>query len=259
MNCNQIKGNAFRKLISGFVAFVFLAGLTLAAGDPWKSKPFAQWDEKDVKKILTDSPWSKVVQVPAAWSTGGESQGVPDPNLSNATQEHSPDGGVMGRGQSAAAPPAAPTVPQATFVVRWISSRVVREAVLRSAVLGGRMKEEDAKKQAAQSVEVYQVLIVGQDMKPFQGADEKALIEKTYLLAKKTKQRVPAAGVEYQRGPDGKTVQAIAFAFPRKSAAGEPTLAPDEKGVEFNCTVGGANIRASFDLPKMENGQGRDL
>jgi hypothetical protein len=259
MNGNQYEANMMRKLIFGLAVFVLIAGLAFAAGDPWKSKPFAQWDEKDVRKILTDSPWSRVVQVPAAWSTGGDSQGAPDPNMPNATQEHSPDGGVMGRGMSTGPAPAAPQVPQATFVVRWISSRVVREAVLRSAVLGGRMKAEDAEKQAAQLVEVYQLLIVGQDMKPFQNADEKTLAEKTYLLTKKTKQRISPSGVEYQRGPDGKTVQAIAFAFPRKSANGETTLAPDEKSVEFNCTVTGANIRASFDLPKMEDGQGRDL
>lgn len=247
-----------RRFIFGIAAFVFLAGFALAAGDPWKSKPFGQWDEKDIRKILNDSPWSKVIQVPAAWKTADESGGVPGPVTSNANQGHSPSGGIMGD-RGAGAPPAAPQVPQATFIIRWVSSRVVREAVLRSTVLGGRMKEEDAEKQAAQAVDVYQVMIVGQDMKAFQGVDQKALAEKTYLLVKKTKQKVPAIGVEFQRGPDGKSVQAIAFAFPRKSAAGEPTLAPDEKGVEFNCTVGGANIRASFDLPKMENGQGRDL
>lgn len=157
------------------------------------------------------------------------------------------------------APPAAPQIPQATFVVRWVSSRTVRDAVLRDAVLGGRLKEQDAEKQAALPVEVYQVMIVGQDMKPFQGADEKSLTEKTYLLTKKTKQKIAAVGVEFQRGPDGKTVQAIAFAFPRKTASGEETIASDEKNVEFYSSVAGANIRASFDIPKMDDAKGRDL
>lgn len=247
-----------RKVILASFVLSVAAALAWAGGDPWKSKPFQQWDEKDVRKILGDSPWSKIVQVPAAWKTGGDSTGVPDPATSSATQEHSPNGGIMGD-RGSGAPPAPPQVPQATFVVRWVSARTARKAVLRSAVLSGRMKEEDAEKQAALEVEVFQVLIVGQDMKPFQGADEKAILEKTYLLMKKTKQKVAAVGVEFQRGPDGKTVQAIAFAFPKKTASGEATIASDEKNVEFYCSVSGANVRASFDIPKMEDSQGRDL
>jgi hypothetical protein len=234
---------------------VLLASLAWAAGDVWKSKPFSQWDEKDIRKIMSDSPWSKAVQVPAAWTTGGESGS----ELPSATQEHPPGGGIMGGGMTPSAPPAAPQVPQATFFVRWISSRTIREALLRTEVLSGKMKEEDAEKQAAQPMDVYQVMVVGQDMKPFQGVDEKELAAKTYLITKKTKQRIAATAVEFQRGPDGKAVLVAAFTFPKQAAGGEPTIAADEKGVEFFCSVGGANIRASFEIPKMDDAQGRDL
>jgi hypothetical protein len=247
-----------RRVFLAGLLFSVAATLAWAASDPWKSKPYQQWDEKDIRKILTDSPWSKVIQVPAAWTTGGDSAGVPDPATPSAAQEHSPDGGIMGQRGTGAAP-AAPQIPQATFVVRWVSARVVREAVLRSAVLAGRMKQEDAEKQALEPMEFYQVLIVGTDMKPFQAPDEKSLIDKAYLITKKTKQKISATGVEFQRGPDGKTVQAVAFAFPRKTASGEQTIASDEKSVEFYCSVAGANIRASFEPSKMEDAKGRDL
>jgi hypothetical protein len=245
-----------RRVLIACLALGTVAALAWAGGDAWKSKPFAQWDEKDVRRILNDSPWSKVIQVPAAWATGDDSAGTP--TVASAAQEHSANGGIMGdRGTGAA--PAAPKVPQATFVLRWLSSRTVREAVLRGEVLSGRMKEEDAEKKVAEPLQVYQVMIVGPDMKPFQGGDEKALVEKTYLVLKKTKQKVAAAGVEFQRGSDGKTVQVVAFSFPQKSASGEATIPPDEKSVEFNSSVGGANIRASFEIPKMEDAKGRDL
>jgi hypothetical protein len=250
---------AVRKLILGSLAISILASLAWAAGDPWKSKPYTQWDEKDVRKILSDSPWSKLVQVPAAWNTGGDSVGAPDPNLPSATQEHSPDGGVMGQGMGAPKPGAAPQIPQAAFAVRWFSARTTREALLRGQVLGGQMKEEEAEKRAALPVDTYQVAIAGPDMKPFQGADEKALLAKTYLTTKKTKQKIPAAAVEFERGPDGKTVLAAVFIFPKKSESGEQTIAADEKGAEFSCSVGGANIRAAFEISKMDDSQGRDL
>jgi hypothetical protein len=246
---------AVRKLIFGILAIAILASLAWAAGDPWKSKPYTQWDEKDVRKILSDSPWSKIVQVPAAWTTGDSGGST----LPSATQEHSPDGGVMGGGVGAPKPEAAPQIPLANFAVRWISARTVREALLRSQVIAGQMKEDEAEKRAALPVDTYQVLVAGPDMKPFQGVDEKALLEKAFLITKKTKQKIPTAGVEFERGPDGKTVLAAAFSFPKKTESGEPTIAMDEKGAEFNCSIGGANIRATFEIPKMDDSQGRDL
>jgi hypothetical protein len=244
-----------RKLILGTFLAVLLAALASAAGDVWKSKPFSQWDEKDIRKILSDSPWSKAVQVPAAWTAGGASS----TELPSATQEHAPGGGIMGGGMGAPSAPSAPQVSQATFVVRWISSRTIREALLRSAVLGGKMKEEEAEKQAAQLMDVYQVMVVGQDMRPFQGVDEKELVAKTYLTTKKTKQKIAATGVQFDRGPDGKTVLVAAFTFPKQTSGGEPAIAADEKAVEFLCSVGGADIRVNFEIPKMDDAQGRDL
>ncbi len=252
-----VGGKKLRRLVLTILVIGFATAMAWASGDPWKSKPFQQWDEKDVRKVLNDSPWAKLVSVPAPWTTG-DSDGGLNPAMSSASQEHSPDGGIMGQA-GAGKPPAAPEVKQAQFIVRWASSRAIREAALRGAVLGGHMKQEEADKQAAQPVEVYQVLVAGPDMKPFQTADDKAFMEKTYLVSKKSKQRIPAAGIEYQRGPDGKTVQAIAFSFPKKAASGELTISADEKSIEFFCSVGGANIRASFDIPKMEDSQGRDL
>lgn len=248
-----------RKLILGSLAVFIIASIAWAAGDPWKSKPYAQWDEKDIRKILSDSPWSKAIQVPAAWLTGGDSGGAPDPNLPNATQEHSPDGGVMGQGTGASKGPAAPQIPQATFVVHWGSSRTIREAFLRNEVIAGQLKQEEADKRVSQPVDVYEVMVRGPDMKPFQGADEKALLAKTYLITKKTKQRIAAIGVEFKRGADGKTVLAAAFSFPKKTEGGEQVIASDEKGAEFSCSIAGANIRATFEISKMDDAQGRDL
>jgi hypothetical protein len=246
---------AVRKLIFGILAVAVLASLVWAAGDPWKSKPYTQWDEKDVRKILSDSPWSKIVQTPAAWTTGDSGGST----LPSATQEHSPDGGVMGGGMSAPKPETGPQIPLANFAVRWVSARAVREALLRNQVLGGQMKEDEAEKRAALPVDSYQVMIAGPDMKPFQAADEKAVAAKSFLITKKTKQKIASTGVEFERGPDGKTVLAAVFSFPKKTETGEPAIAMDEKGVEFNCTIGGANIRAAFEIPKMDDSQGRDL
>ncbi|HEY1305577.1 MAG TPA: hypothetical protein VGF24_18605 [Vicinamibacterales bacterium] len=55
----------------------------VAASEFWESKPFTQWSDKEVEKVLTDSPWAVLMAVPlpnrgpvpTADSGGGERGG----------------------------------------------------------------------------------------------------------------------------------------------------------------------------------------
>jgi hypothetical protein len=251
-----------RRAIFGGLALLIIGALAWASGDPWKAKPYQQWDDKDIKKILNDSPWSKVIQVAAPWKGMGAA-GEPEQGGLSAGQAQPVTGGGGMYGGSASSPPSptggAAQIPLAPFVVRWVSARTFRAAALRGEVLAGHVKEEDMEKQFAQPVESYQVLVVGPDMEPFEGADENALKAKTYLTPKKSKLKISPARVEIQRASDGQAPQVIIFFFSKKSANGEATIAADEKSVEFSCSAGKANIKATFDLSKMEDKEGRDL
>jgi hypothetical protein len=244
-----------RKAIFGGLAILIIGALAWASGDPWKAKPYQQWDEKDIKKILNDSPWSKAIQVVAPWKSMGAA-GEPE-----QTQPASGGGGMYGGSTTRPPSPSggAAQIPQTPFAVRWVSARTFRAAALRGEVLAGHVKEEDVEKQLAQPVEDYQVLVVGPDMEPFEGADENALKAKTFLTLKKSKQKISPARVEIQRASGGQTPKVIIFSFSKKSANGEATIAADEKSVEFSCSVGNANVRTTFDLSKMEDKEGRDL
>jgi hypothetical protein len=261
-----------RKPILVSSAVLIAAALVFAGGDPWKSKPYQQWDDKDVKRILEDSPWAKIVQVDVTWKAGKDNSsgdmGTPAP----AANQQVPAGGggkTMGGGSSPAAPASNTPVAgagdsgsssgEASFLVRWVSSKTVEKAVYRKAELAGTMKPEDAEKELAKNLDVYELIVFGPDMRPFQSADEDILKTSAGLIVKKTKQKISPYKVEVTRSPDGKKVQAVAFMFLRKASNGEPTIADDEKGVEFNCFVGGAKIRATFDISKMQDTQGRDL
>src|SRR5579862_4152677 len=52
------------------VTFLSVAALAWAGDTPWKDKPYDQWDQKDVTKILSDSPWAKTLRVDATWKSG---------------------------------------------------------------------------------------------------------------------------------------------------------------------------------------------
>ena len=51
-----------RKLF-GAVVLVAGACAVVAAADFWETKPFMMWSAEEVQKVLTDSPWSRNVNV----------------------------------------------------------------------------------------------------------------------------------------------------------------------------------------------------
>ena len=56
-----------RKISLIAIGCIALAVAVWASGDPWKDKPYQQWDSKDLQRIFQDSPWSHVVRVDAPW------------------------------------------------------------------------------------------------------------------------------------------------------------------------------------------------
>ena len=233
-----------RKAILIGSVMIVLAAVVFAGNDPWKAKPYQQWDEKDVRKILGDSPWSKVIQVDATWKNRKDLS-ADDSIQPPATTTPAPAGkmGQLGQSPPASANPGGTpaggaidpgnSAAQATFAVRWVSSRTLQRAVARNAELAGQLKPEDAEKQLASSPDVYEVAVTGPDMRPFQSADEDTLKLGAALIDKKSKQRISPSKVEISRAADGKKVQALAFIFPKKAGNGEPAIPEDEKSVEI--------------------------
>jgi hypothetical protein len=252
-----------RKAILSAAAILVAASLIWAAGDPWKSKPYQQWDSKDIQKIFNDSPWSKVLQAGNPLTNGKGGGGDNQEETMNSANRNM----VTRPGQDphgAQSPPSGTQIPtdapgQWLYVFRWVSSRTIRAAALRKDVLSGQRKDDDIAKQVAAPLDTYQILVAGTYMGAFQGADEAKLKSVTFLQTKKKKEKIAPSEVKIERGPDGKSVQSVVFSFPKKTATGEPTIAPDEKGADFSTSAGGQKIATSFDFSKMEDSQGRDL
>lgn len=92
-----------KKLILPLLTMLmFVAGLSLWAADIWVAKPYTEWNDKDITKIMSDSPWAKKVSVefenmgrgggaPAGGGGGGGgSKGggkTPAPKATRATRE----------------------------------------------------------------------------------------------------------------------------------------------------------------------------
>lgn len=255
-----------RKLILGGFSLWVLVALAWA-GDVWKDKAYQQWDKADVQKILNDSPWVRVARIDAPGASLSDQAGMASGNSGSAAGAPRPTsgragaggGGMAGGSQGDSGGDTGGGSPQIPFMVRWLSSRTMREALVRTAELSGQLKEADAATELSNPVEMYEVMVFGPQMDVFGAATESTLKESIALTGKKTKDKIPPATVNIQRTPDGKTIRAIVFSFPKQTAAGGATIAEMEKAVEFSCALPQVKFKVTFDLPKMEDPKGRDL
>ena len=85
-----------RKGILGIPLLLVLAVFAWASNDPWKDKPYQQWDPKDIQHVLSNSPWSKTVQVDAKWEPQGTQQ-APQAAPPENVPTSGGSGGSMGR------------------------------------------------------------------------------------------------------------------------------------------------------------------
>ncbi len=250
------------------LAIFVAAGLAYGASEAWKTKPYQQWDEHDVKEILTSSPWVKHTMVTATWKKGVLTAQTPEQNQPNQGGPPVPQRPGMGgsAGGSEGPQPNSPEQPSmgpvgsdASFLVRWSSAQTVREAVARDAVLNGHTSEAQAEQYVDQAPSVYQVLVYGPDMTPFADETNDTLKSKAYIEVKPSKEKVNPSSAEIVKGTDGKTIQSVVFSFPKLGANGQSLFAADDKQAQFDCKLKYLHLNMAFDLRKMVGQKGPDL
>ena len=244
-------------LFASLFVVVNLATVAARANDPWKDKDPQDWDEKDVQKILTDSPWSKPFQfgMAADSSIGSSTTSVG----SSAHPETSPQDPLRGGNPTAAGSgnSAVGMGPITKFTVSWHSSRTIREALLREKELSGSLPDQ-ARKDLAAKYDAYQISISGPNLRMFGKEGAENLKAHSYLMPKTSKEKISPTKVIVQTNQSGNAV-AILFDFAQKTAAGEPTIAAAEKSVEFAAKAGNLPLKVTFDISKMSTKQGADF
>jgi hypothetical protein len=262
-----------------FAAFlVFAVALAWAGGnkdEPWNSKPYDKWNQKDVTAILNSSPWAVQTRVAADW-LGKKKSGKGGPidlqmraandqiNPPDTPQSSLPGGAGSRSGGPAPVPEGggateASQAASVDFAVRWDSARVMREALARNAILAGTVKPADAAEYLSQVVENYQVAVAGQDMTPFATLTEDQLKAGAYLEVSPSKRKVSPVSVVIRKFPDGKKINSVTFSFSKQVENGEPLIRPDDTAVEFRCKVEHFDLSTTFDTRKMVVDKAPDL
>jgi hypothetical protein len=234
--------------------FVFLVLLTTGwAAEPWKQKPFQNWDKHDVERILRNSPWAQVITVayhPSAFTSER-------PETGKSTQVGKV---IRDPGKDPLDVPAADTRvwnPEGVFVLRWESSRTIRRALYQQATLQG--NKPASQDQLESEPEFYELVMVAESVVRLPDDDPKGLADRTYIQGKPAGEKIHAQRVEFRLNPDNDRVIAVVFLFPRRTRTGEPTVHANEESIEFFSQVGPRVFHAKFHPRQMASAEGPDL
>jgi len=250
-----------KKALLGVLAILAMVAIAWAGGDPWKSKPYSQWDEKDVMAVLQTSPWSKVgVTAQGAWRPEGAAA-ADTANLGvagSASDRSAVTSGASTSQMGGTEKRVAAIAAQQPYNIFWWSSRTIREASARRAVLKGTITQADADKMVSAPIDSYQILVSAQNMYIFEQRGEEAFKSAAFLQLHRAKEKLSPTKVEFQKSADGKVVGAV-FNFAKTNPKGEPAISPDEKQIDFELEIGGTWLRTYFTPKQMADNKGEDL
>ena len=223
------------------LALAVLLSASAWGRDPWKDKSYKNWDANDVRKILYDSPWSKRVSRTALQAPEGPAEDVSGVDMMDTHSKEAETGG---------------DTQQTVFVVRWVSSRTLREAWTRSSVLQKQISPESIDQHLPPVPGEYLLAVVGPSMGAFARTNDATLRDKSYLAV--GKQKIRPVRVEIDETKDGK-ISGVVFHFPKTDASGQPVIPESEKDVRFVERGAATGFEVDFNPRQMVDSEGPDL
>ena len=220
-----------QRRLAGTLGVWVVACAALVAADFWDEKDFTTWSDKEVEKMLTDSPWSREVTIVL---------GGPRPSR---IQGGFPGGGGGGRGRGGAE--FANSVRRATVTVSWIRALPVKQALVRSEIgIDARIPPES--QELLSQTELYYVVSVSELPPRFaaQAQDIPAVVAETELK-RKNKEPISPYDVRFFRNDADESIQVI-YQFPKTDA-----ITLDDEDVEFITKLGGIDVKKKFKLKDM--------
>ena len=224
--------------------------ISLWAADFWQSKPYTEWSDKEVQKILSNSPWSKEVVVSLGSAGGGGSgKGSRKGGGGGGGGDTGFDGPAMGSGGGNAGGRGIQEVgggtpgggtPGMTLLVSWRTALPLRQAIAKQKFGAEAGTSPDAKKVIEEPQKYYVIVVSGLPARMGRGGPEtkEALMKNTSLNIKSKEPIVPED--LQSSGPT------VVFLFPKTVA-----IDMDDKEVEFSTKLGQQIVKTKFRLKDM--------
>jgi hypothetical protein len=204
--------------------------VSLFSADFWQSKPYTEWNEKDVQKLLQSSPWAKPMNVTGPASATG---GIGRMDAVGGLTAHKSVNPADSPAQGALVP----------VVVRWQSAKPVREASVKAKYGNEAGTSPEAKKALAEPANHYVISICGLPADAFDGNPEELRREMLAQGMLVIKGKEPIRPVDFVTENGGVTAQ---FVFPKTNP-----IAEEDKEAEFVVKIRTYNIRQKFRLKEM--------
>ena len=231
--------------------FVLLFSVSLWAADFWQSKKYSDWSDKDVQKMIDNSPWSRPVTVsddvvPPGGSSGKHGRGGMGEiggDLNTDPTADAPRSGVGDRARGAE--PDRGTAPLVTFVVRWESALPMREARVRAKYGSEAETSADAKKIIDTEEPTYVITVSGLRANALRGDPETVRKQMLADASLTVKGKGPIKPVDF-RLQRGNSAAIAMFAFPKSAP-----LSLEDKEVEFSAKFDSLPVRQRFQFKNM--------
>jgi hypothetical protein len=227
---------------------LFLFALCMWAADFWATKTFTVWNEKEVAKILSDSPWTEKVSLssgagpsasaPSSGGGGGGGRGrgsgpqgdstTADPGIGGG------DAGGFGGGPSSV-----------TVTLLWQTALPVKQALIKRQYGNEAGTSPEAKAKLERVDQVYALTLIGMPsftLAAAQGDKKAALLDST-MLTVAGKPPIKATDVQVS---GGRGTGNVSFLFPRTT-----TFTAEDKEMEFSSKFDKTTVKKKFKLKDM--------
>lgn len=221
------------------VAFlVALAGRNSIASDVW-AKPYTEWSDKEVQKILTSSPWGRPIPLQLKNTEARDA---------NAYKAGVAADDRFGAGKDT-------QFNKTTLTIVW-NGRTVRSAILRQRQLKGTAPDPEKDKAFLDGLDKdsYVLVLEAPKMRDLATTNPSDLAGKTKLIVGDSKTGRAIAASRAEIPEDGGGTYAV-FYFPR----GDKAIGTADGEVTFSTKIGDYDITRGFDLKDMTIGDGPDL
>jgi hypothetical protein len=239
--------------------FIILSWITVSmvyAGEPWIEKSWIDWTDRDIRKILTDSPWAHSAPVPYPPLRSGEDIEI-DASPPALSVGHVPDYSPDKQAPASQLDSHPVFRPDQVFVIRWSSAKIIRKALL--------LKNESHRPSSTQLKELegvpkeYLITVHSDPLNHLPLAYETRLMENSELSLRIGRIKVRPIRVIIRYVAESQDPDSFEFYFNHTDQTGRDLISPKEDQIDFKAQVGPRIFRARFNPQKMRNGHGQDL
>jgi hypothetical protein len=210
------------------VGLWIVACAALAAADFWESKPFVEWSDKEVSRMLADSPWARLVAIPL-------------PNRGPvATDDGGGGGGRGGGGRGGGGEGFGPGPQRVRITISWRSAIPMKQATARQQSGKDGIIAPEVQEALGREEDTYTIVVQGLPPQYARTGPNSSL---EAFLRRDGKPAIGAvrAGAQMTRGGS-----LLAISFPRT----DPITLSDGD-VEFDVKIGQLHFKEKFKLKEM--------